>query len=120
MMQYLACDKFVKFEELYEFENRLWVFREYMEDEGDFKSIIECKNGNFTERFFKFTLYHVALRLQQMHSRNILHGSVKPDDMLCSYESEIKIVDFSKSSLLPERMPNLTEMDVWAFGCFAI
>ena len=60
LISYLNCEQLIKCEEVYDFQNRLWVFIELMEG-GDMTKIIMERQGNFSEEFCKFSLYQVAL-----------------------------------------------------------
>ena len=81
---------------------------EFME-EGDLTNIIRHRNGDFSEDFYKFSLYQVALGLHYMHERNILHRTIKSDDVLCRANGEIKLADLGHSVLLTEEQPNRKE-----------
>ena len=71
-------------------------------EEGDLLNIILHRKGDLSEDFCKWSLYQVALGLQYMHERNILHRCVKSDDILCRANGEIKIADLGFSVLLTE------------------
>ena len=71
-------------------------------DEGALVNIILTKKGELSEDFCKYSLYQVALGLQYMHERNILHRDIKSDDVLCRDDGEIKIADLGFSVLLTE------------------
>ena len=62
LISFLDCDQLIRCEEVYDFQNRLWVFIELMEG-GEITKIILERNGNFSEDFCKFSLYQVALGL---------------------------------------------------------
>lgn len=75
-------------------------------EEGDLSDVIMHRKGNLSEDFCKYSLYQVALGLDYMHSHNILHRSIKSDDVLCRANGEIKIGDLGYSVLLTEQQPN--------------
>ena len=62
LISFLDCEQLIKCEEVYDYQNRLWVFIELMEG-GDLTNIVIHRNGNFSEDFCKFSLYQVALGL---------------------------------------------------------
>ena len=70
---------------------------------GDLTKIIVERQGNLTENFCKFSLYQVALGLQSMHSRNILHRDIKSDNILCRPNGDVKIADMGFSVFLTEQ-----------------
>lgn len=129
----------IRCEEVYEYQNRFWVFIELM-DGGSFTKIVLDRRGDLSEDFCKYSLYQVALGLQAMHKHNILHRDIKSDNILCRANGEIKIADLgfsvflteqqeyrqtqkgSPSWISPEIAQGVTyskEVDIWAFGCFA-
>ena len=59
-MAFLNCDQLIKCTEVYDYQDRLWVFLELMEG-GDMTQIILDKNGSFSEDFCRWSLYQVAL-----------------------------------------------------------
>ena len=108
---------------------------------GDMAKIILDKNGDFSEDFCRWTLYQVALGLQHMHARNVLHRDIKNEKILCRPNGEVKIKSTSYSTVLSKEVPRRQtqkgnirfgmspewakgvsyskEVDIWAFGCFA-
>ena len=82
----------------------------------------------------------VAMGLNEMHQKNILHRDIKSDNILCSSDGQIKIADLGFSVFLTQQeafrrtrlgtaqwvspeiiqqKPYSKEVDVWAFGIFA-
>ena len=102
MISYLNCDQLIKCEEVYDYQDRLWIFLEIMEG-GDMTKIVLARNGEFSEDFCKWSLFQVALGLQKMHSLNILHRDIKSDNILCRPNGDIKIADMGFSVFLTEQ-----------------
>ena len=56
LIAFLDSDQLIKCEEVYDYQDRLWIFLELMEG-GDLTNIIVDKRGDFSEAFVKFTLF---------------------------------------------------------------
>ena len=138
-MNHLNCDQLLRCVDLYEYNNKFYVFMDYM-DGGMISRVIKRRFGLLGEDFCKWSLYQVALGLKAMHDENILHRDIKADNVLCSASGSIKLADLGFSCFLSElnmyrssgkgtpcfAAPELfkgimysKEVDVWAFGCFA-
>ena len=100
LMAYLDCDQLLRCEEVYDYQDRLWVFLELME--SDLTKIVVAKNGDFSLEFIKYTLYRVAQGVRRMHQHNILHRDLKSDNILCNSTGEIKVSDLGFSVFLSE------------------
>ena len=107
---------------------------------GALTDLVLNRKGNFSEPFVKWTLYQVALGIQAMHAKNVLHRDLKSDNILVRPNGEVKIADMGFSVFLSDMKqyrdsqkgtpswvsPEIAqghkyskEVDVWAFGCFA-
>ena len=67
LMMHLNSDNLVRCEEVYDYQNRIWIFLEYMEGNALCR-LVEKRNGDFTEDFVRWSLHQVALGLQCMHA----------------------------------------------------
>ena len=72
-------------EEIYEYNNRVFVFLEYMEG-GSMEKITKAFATECSEGFIKYTVYMAAKGLKEMHDRHILHRDFKSDNILCNEE----------------------------------
>ena len=102
LIKALNSEYIVKCEDVFDYENRIWVFLELME-EGDLTSIILNSASRYTEAFCKYTLYMVAMGLQVMHANNVLHRDIKADNILIRKNGDIKIADLGLSVFLHEQ-----------------
>lgn len=64
---HLNCEQLIRCEEVYDFQNRIWVFLELMEG-GALTDLVLARRGDFSEAFVRWTLYQVALGIQAMHA----------------------------------------------------
>ena len=53
---HLNSPNLIRCEEVYEYQNRIWVFIELMEG-GALTDLILARQGNFSEDFVRWTLY---------------------------------------------------------------
>ena len=63
----------------------------------DLSHIIREYDSPLSEEFCKWTLYHTAKGIQAMHLKNVLHGDIKPLNILLNPNGEIKICDLGLS-----------------------
>lgn len=99
LISFLDSEQLIRCEEVYDYQDRLWIFLELMEG-GDLTNIILAKRGDFSEAFVKFTLFQVAQGLKKMHSYNILHRDIKSDNIFCRPNGDIKLADLGFSVFL--------------------
>ena len=139
LIKALQSEHIVTCDEVYDYDNRIWVFLESM-DGGDLGKIVLKSNDVYGEEFCRYTLYCVAKGLQAMHKENVIHRDIKADNVLCTPGGVIKIADLGLSVFLHEQQmfrkslkgtpnwfsPEIANgvfyskgVDVWAFGCFA-
>lgn len=70
---------------------------------GSMTEIALAGQENFSEDFIRWSMYQVALGLQAMHCKNILHRDIKSDNILCRPDGTIKIADLGLSVFLSEQ-----------------
>lgn len=70
---------------------------EYMRG-GDFGHLLE-QVGAFDEPIAKYYLGQIILALEYLHSKNIVHRDMKPDNILMDGEGRIKLTDFGLSEV---------------------
>ena len=72
-------------------------------DHGSMRDI--CKKGteNFSEDFYRYTLYKVAKGLHAMHKLDILHKKFNSECIFYSADGSIKIMDAGLQSILSEQ-----------------
>ena len=71
-------------------------------DHGSMTDICKNGTGNFSEDFYRYTLYKVAKGLHAMHKRDILHKTFNSDYVFYSADGSIKIMDAGLQSILSE------------------
>lgn len=73
----------------------IYLVMEYMVG-GDLKSLLSVY-GFFDESMAAFYIAEVCLALQYLHSHQIVHRDIKPDNMLLSHTGHVKLTDFGLS-----------------------
>ena len=102
LIAYLDCDEMIKCEDLYHFQNNVYIILELME-QGSMTNIVTKYNKTYSENFCRYTLYKVAKGLQKMHLNNVLHRDIKSDNILHSANGDIKITDLGFACFLSDQ-----------------
>ena len=76
-------------------KSRLYLIMEYLPG-GDCAALLE-NIGCFDEQMAKLYIAETIMALDYLHSRNIIHRDVKPDNFLISADGHIKLTDFGLS-----------------------
>lgn len=87
----------------------VYLVMEYMVG-GDLKSLLSVY-GFFDEGMAAFYIAEVSLALQYLHSHNIIHHDIKPDNMLLSKEGHVKLTDFGLSKVQINRDLEITDFE---------
>lgn len=87
----------------------VYLVMEYMVG-GDLKSLVSVY-GFFDEAMAAFYIAEVCLALQYLHSHNIIHRDIKPDNMLLSREGHVKLTDFGLSKVQINRDLEITDFE---------
>lgn len=87
----------------------VYLVMEYMVG-GDLKSLLSVY-GFFDESMAAFYIAEVCLALQYLHSHNIIHRDIKPDNMLLSKEGHVKLTDFGLSNVHINRDLEITDFE---------
>lgn len=87
----------------------VYLVMEYMVG-GDLKSLLSVY-GFFDESMATFYIAEMSLALQYLHSHNIIHRDIKPDNMLLSREGHVKLTDFGLSKVQVNRDLEITDFE---------
>ncbi|KAJ2845811.1 rim15, signal transduction response regulator, partial [Coemansia brasiliensis] len=84
---------------LYTFQSRtnLYLVMEYLNG-GDCAALLKAI-GMLPEEWTRQYLAEVVLGIEDLHSRNVVHRDLKPDNLLIDAEGHLKLTDFGLSKL---------------------
>ena len=102
LLAYLDCDEIIKCEDVYHYNNKLFIMLEDM-DQGPITNILSTQNEVYSEDFCKYSLFKVAMGLHKLHRSNILHRDIRSDRIQCTTDGQIKISDLGCFSILSEQ-----------------
>jgi protein kinase D len=95
----------VRLEKMFESPERIFIVMEKLK--GDMLDmIIRSPNGRLSERSTKFLITQILVALRYLHSQNICHCDLKPENVLLSTDSEfplVKLCDFGYAKIIGEK-----------------
>lgn len=95
----------VNLERMFENTEKIYVIMEKLK--GDMlEMILSSKNGKLDERVTKFLVTQILVALKHLHSKNIVHCDLKPENVLLSSDAafpQIKLCDFGFARIIGEK-----------------
>jgi hypothetical protein len=106
-------------------------------DKSDLRQEYEFRDRNFSHPQSNKICFEISKALQYLHSRNLVHRDLKPDNIFVSSSNQIKLGDFGFCRQLPKKIKTLgsvgtlpymapelcsscskhgLEVDIWAMG----
>ncbi|CAH1165914.1 unnamed protein product [Phyllotreta striolata] len=105
ILQNLSHPGVVNLERMFETPERIFVVMEKLK--GDMlEMILSHDKGRLTERVTKFIITQILVALKHLHSKNIVHCDLKPENVLLSSDSEypqVKLCDFGFARIIGEK-----------------
>jgi len=140
IMRQLQHPNIVKFIDIFDEKEYMYVIIEFLEGGALFDRVVE--KDHYSERDARDLVFIFLSSLKFCHDRDIVHRDIKPENMLLSSatdDSSVKIADFGLSIHLPDNKlcmhacgtPNYLApemifrtgyskpVDMWAVGCIA-
>ncbi|XP_015783313.1 serine/threonine-protein kinase D1 [Tetranychus urticae] len=95
----------VTLEKMFETKDRIYVVMEKLK--GDMLDmILHTEKKRLDERVTKFLIYQILIALKHLHSQNIVHCDLKPENVLLSSDADyplVKLCDFGFARIIGER-----------------
>uniref|UniRef100_A0A0N4ZSC4 protein kinase C n=1 Tax=Parastrongyloides trichosuri TaxID=131310 RepID=A0A0N4ZSC4_PARTI len=95
----------VEFQQMLETHDRIFVVMEKLK--GDMlEMILSSEKGRLNERCTQFLIYQILIALQYLHSQNVVHCDMKPENILLTSDSDfpqVKLCDFGFARIIGER-----------------
>merc|ERR1712032_877395 len=105
ILQNLSHPGVVNLERMFETPERIFVVMEKLK--GDMlEMILSSEQGRLSERITKFLVTQILVALKHLHSKNIVHCDLKPENVLLSSDSDfpqVKLCDFGFSRIIGEK-----------------
>ncbi|XP_065211557.1 serine/threonine-protein kinase D1 isoform X2 [Planococcus citri] len=105
ILQNLSHPGVVNLERMFENEERIFVVMEKLK--GDMlEMILSSEKGRLPERITKFLITQILIALKHLHSKNIVHCDLKPENVLLSSDSDfpqVKLCDFGFARIIGEK-----------------
>ncbi len=94
MMAICNHENIIKYYETYYYNDRFWIFLEYM----DAGSLTEMLEGGvyqaFDENIIRFLIRESLKAIDYLHKKHILHRDIKSDNMMLTTRGDVKLGDF--------------------------
>jgi len=103
ILQNLQSPGVVNLERMFETQERIFVVMEKLK--GDMLEMI-LSVGRLNERVTKFLITQILAALKYLHSKNIAHCDLKPENVLLSSDAEfpqVKLCDFGFARIIGEK-----------------
>uniref|UniRef100_A0A0N5BBM5 Protein kinase domain-containing protein n=1 Tax=Strongyloides papillosus TaxID=174720 RepID=A0A0N5BBM5_STREA len=95
----------VEFQQMLETHDRIFVVMEKLK--GDMlEMILSSEKGRLNERCTQFLIHQILIALQYLHSQNVVHCDMKPENILLTSDSDfpqVKLCDFGFARIIGER-----------------
>nr|CAD7195172.1 unnamed protein product [Timema douglasi] len=105
ILQNLSHPGVVNLERMFETSERIFVVMEKLK--GDMlEMILSSERGRLSERITKFLITQILIALKHLHSKNIVHCDLKPENVLLSSDSDfpqVKLCDFGFARIIGEK-----------------
>ncbi|XP_008216191.1 serine/threonine-protein kinase D1 isoform X2 [Nasonia vitripennis] len=105
ILQNLSHQGVVNLERMFETPERIFVVMEKLK--GDMlEMILSSEKGRLSERITKFLITQILVALKHLHSKNIVHCDLKPENVLLSSNSDftqVKLCDFGFARIIGEK-----------------
>ncbi|KAF7272052.1 hypothetical protein GWI33_015138 [Rhynchophorus ferrugineus] len=105
ILQNLSHPGVVNLERMFETPERIFVVMEKLK--GDMlEMILSHDKGRLTERVTKFLITQILIALKHLHSKNIVHCDLKPENVLLNSDAEypqVKLCDFGFARIIGEK-----------------
>ncbi|CAL8111585.1 unnamed protein product [Orchesella dallaii] len=105
ILQNLSHPGVVNLERMFETPERIFVVMEKLK--GDMlEMILSSEKGRLSERITKYLITQILIALKHLHSKNIVHCDLKPENVLLSSDSDfpqVKLCDFGFARIIGEK-----------------
>uniref|UniRef100_A0A1B6DCZ5 Serine/threonine-protein kinase n=1 Tax=Clastoptera arizonana TaxID=38151 RepID=A0A1B6DCZ5_9HEMI len=105
ILQNLSHPGVVNLDRMFETTERIFVVMEKLK--GDMlEMILSSEKGRLSERITKFLITQILVALKHLHSKNIVHCDLKPENVLLSSDSDfpqVKLCDFGFARIIGEK-----------------
>merc|ERR1719400_2363166 len=105
ILQNLHHPGVVNLERMFETPERIFVVMEKLR--GDMlEMILSSEMGRLSERITRFLVTQILVALKHLHSKNIVHCDLKPENVLLSSDSDfpqVKLCDFGFARIIGEK-----------------
>merc|ERR1711971_1103752 len=105
ILQSLGHPGIVNLEKMFETPERIFVVMDKLK--GDMlEMILSSEQGHLSERVTKFLVTQILVALKHLHSKNIVHCDLKPENVLLSSDSDfpqVQLCDFGFARIIGEK-----------------
>jgi len=100
MMAICNHENIIKYFETYYFNERFWIFLEYM-DAGCLTELLEAGiYKEFNEDIVRFLIFESLKAINYLHKKHIIHRDIKSDNIMLTTTGGVKLGDFGYAAQL--------------------
>jgi serine/threonine protein kinase len=92
LMQSASCENIISYKECYEYENKIWIVMECMDE--TLTELCLDMGGRIDESIMAYILKSMLNGLVFLHDTHRLHRDIKSDNILLSVNGGLKLGDF--------------------------
>jgi cyclin-dependent kinase-like len=107
MLRILRHENIVELKEAFKRKNRVYLVFEYVEQ--TLLDVLEATPNGLDSEYIRKIIYQLVKSIQYMHSHEVVHRDVKPENLLINKKDQLKLCDFGFARVLPKNNEIITD-----------
>ena len=107
MLRILRHENIVELKEAFKRKNRVYLVFEFVDK--TLLDVLEQSPNGLDQEYIRKIIYQLVKALEYMHSFDVVHRDVKPENLLITIQDKLKLCDFGFARVLPKQNENITD-----------